>query len=111
MRKISLVFLSAVFLVTTSLSATESEPVSEVSKELSSQITKLLEDHRISAKEDLTAMVMITINEDNEIVVISVETADENLERVIKSHLNYEKVDLAPLQAGKLYKVPVRVTA
>jgi len=111
MRKISLVFLSAVFLVTTSLSATEPEPVSEVSKKLSSQITKLLEDNRISVKEDLTAMVMITINEDNEIVVISVETADENLEQVIKTRLNYEKVDLAPQYAGKLYKVPVRVTA
>ncbi|MCE2612706.1 hypothetical protein LVD13_06960 [Flavobacteriaceae bacterium D16] len=111
MRKISLVFLSAVFLVSTSLSATEPEPVSEVSKELSSKITKLLENQTISVKEDLTAMVMITINEENEIVVISVETGDANLEQVIKSRLNYEKVDLAPQHAGKLYKVPVRVTA
>ena len=111
MRKISLVFLSAVFLVTTSLSATETEPVSDVSKNLSSQITQLLEDHTLEVNKDLTAMVMITINEDSEIVVISVDTEDETLEKVLKAKLNYEKVDLAPQYSGKLFKVPVRIEA
>ena len=111
MRKISLVFLSAVFLVTTSLSATETEPVSDVSKNLSSQITQLLEDHTIEVNKDLTATVMITINEDSEIVVISVDTEDETLEKVLKAKLNYEKVELAPQYSGKLFKVPVRIEA
>ncbi len=111
MRKISLVFLSAVFLVTTSLSATETEPVSDVSKNLSSQITQLLEDHTLEVSKDLTAMVMITINEDSEIVVISVDTEDETLEKVLKAKLNYEKVDLEPQYSGKLFKVPVRIEA
>ena len=111
MRKISLVFLSAVFLVTTSLSATETEPVSDVSKNLSSQITQLLEDHTLEVNKDLTAMVMITINEDSEIVVISVDTEDETLEKVLKAKLNYEKVELAPQYSGKLFKVPVRIEA
>lgn len=110
MRKISLVFLSAVFLVTTSLSATEPEPASEASKQLFSQISQLL-DKKITVEEDLTATVMITINEDSEIVVISVDTGDEKLEQALKARLNYEKVDLAPHHAGKLYKVPVRITA
>ena len=111
MRKISLVFLSAVFLATTSLSAANPEPVSEVSKQLSSKIAKLLEDHTLEVDEDLTATVMITINEESEIVVISVETGDESLEKVLKAKLNYEKVDLAPQYSGKLFKVPVRVEA
>lgn len=111
MRKISLVFLSAVFLVTTSLSATEPEPVSETSQKLSSQIAELLKDHTLETDRDLTATVMITINENSEIVVISVETSDDVLEGVLKAQLNYEKVDLAPQNAGKLYKVPVRITA
>ena len=111
MRKISLVFLSAVFLVTTSLSATSPEPVSEASKKLSTHISKLLKNNNITVEDDLTAMVMITINEDSEIVVISVETEDKNLEQVLKSRLNYEKVDLEPHNSGKLFRVPVRVTS
>jgi hypothetical protein len=111
MRRISLVFLSAVFLATSSLSAASPEPVSEASKKISTHIAKLLKNNSLTAKEDLTAMVMITINEDSEIVVISVETGDKNLEQVLKSRLNYEKVDLDPQFSGKLYRVPVRVTS
>ncbi|MDX1315099.1 MAG: hypothetical protein R3356_06325 [Eudoraea sp.] len=111
MRKISLVFLSAVFLATTSLSAANPEPVSEASKKISTHIAKLLKKNNFDVEEDLTAMVMITINEDSEIVVISVETGDEDLEQVLKSRLNYEKVDLDPQYSGKLYRVPVRVTS
>ena len=111
MRKISLVFLSAVFLVTTSLSAASPEPVSEASKKISTHIAKLLKNNNFNAKEDLTAMVTITINADSEIVVISVETADQNLEQVLKARLNYEKVDLDSQFSGKLYRVPVRVTS
>lgn len=111
MRKFSLVFLSAVFLATTSLSAANPEPASEASKKITSHIEKLLKDNSFDVEEDLTAMVMITINENSEIVVISVETGDEDLEQVLKSRLNYEKVELGSQYSGKLYRVPVRVTS
>lgn len=109
MRKISLVFLAAVLFTTGNLFATE--PSTDPSKELSAQIGELLEDHRLVIEEDVTATVRFTLNEQGEIVVLSVQTEDEDLEKLVKARLNYEKVELDQYTAGKMYKVPVRIEA
>jgi len=51
----------------------------------------------------------ITINKDGEIVVLSVDTADETLEGFVKGRLNYKKVELNNFKAGRTYTVPVRI--
>ena len=107
MRKISLVFLAAVLFTSGNLFATE--PATDPSTTLSAQIGELLEDHRLVIKEELTAMVYFTLNDDKEIVVLSVDTEDEDLEGLVKARLNYEKVELDQYTSGKTYKVPVRI--
>lgn len=109
MRKFSLVFLVAVLFTSSSLFATE--PVSNTSKNLTAKIGELLEDHRIAVTEDLTATVLFTLNDEGEIVVLSVDTEDESLEKFVKARLNYEKVELDQIESGKMYKVPVRIEA
>ncbi len=109
MRKISLVFLAAVLFTTGNLFATE--PSTDPSKVLTAQIGELLEDHRLVIAEDITATVRFTLNEQGEIVVLSVQTEDEDLEKLVKARLNYEKVELDQYTAGKMYKVPVRIEA
>ena len=67
----------------------------------------MLKDNKFSVSEDLTADVRFTINDKDEIVVLSVSTSDKALEGFIKGRLNYKKVVNA--QEGKTYTVPVRI--
>jgi len=110
MRKISLVFVATMLLSTVSLFANNAKPV-DPAKNLSTQIGDLLDNNSfILENNDLTAEVLFTLNENKEIVVLSVETENEVLEAFVKSRLNYQKVELDEYREGKMYTVPVRIT-
>ncbi|NNC35768.1 MAG: hypothetical protein HKP24_12820 [Croceitalea sp.] len=111
MRKIS-VILVAVALLTAGnvLANNNTEPINPTQK-LASQIHKVLESNSFNVKEDLTANVRFTINNEGEIVVLSVDTKDEILEGFLKGRLNYHKVEVANVKEGTMYTVPVRIRA
>ncbi|WP_047246006.1 hypothetical protein [Maribacter thermophilus] len=111
MRKLSLIFVAAMLLSTGNILASDIDGV-KPSKSLSTQITKLLEDNSFTDEEtDLTAQVRFTLNSEGEIVVLSVDTDYTDLERFVKSRLNYKKVDVSKVEEGKLYTVPVRIAS
>ncbi|MFD0796982.1 hypothetical protein ACFQZJ_05890 [Maribacter chungangensis] len=111
MRKLSYVIVAAMLLSTSAIFANTPE-LPEPTRGLSEQITELLSDNSFSEGEcDSTAQVRFTLNEEGQIVVLSVETASENLERFVKNRLNYKKVKISNVVEGKLYTVPVRVTS
>jgi len=60
-------------------------------------------------KDHCTAEVLFMINEKNEIVVISVNSENENAEAYIKGKLNYQKVSPKVSQAGEIYLLPLRI--
>ncbi len=81
-------------------------------KSLSSQIgTLLAENPFVVTGRDLVADVKFTINENREIVVLTVHTTDLTLASFVKSKLNYRPVLLEDYKEGRLYTVPVRITA
>ncbi len=109
MRKLSLVFASAPLLAGGNLFANDSRTI-DPNNELAVQIGDLLKDNNfVLDEEDLTAQVLFTLNDKKEIVVISVETDDEILEKFVKSRLNYQQVQVASGKEGKMYTVPVRI--
>lgn len=111
MRKLSLVFVAAMLLATGNVLANDTEGV-KPTKSLSTQITNMLSDNFFSDQEnDLTAQVRFTLNSEGEIVVLSVDTDYIKLEGFVKSRLNYQKVDISTIEEGKLYTVPVRISA
>ncbi len=111
MRKLSLVVVAAILFATGSIYANDVDGV-KPSKSLSAQISKILSDNNFSNEEaDLIAQVRFTLNEEGEIVVLSVDTDHVVLERFVKSRLNYAKVDIANAKEGKLYTIPVRIEA
>lgn len=111
MRKLSLVVVAAMLLGTGNLLANDINSV-EPSKSLSSQISSMLSDNNFSEfEDDLTAQVRFTLNEEGEIVVLSVSTDFDQMERFVKNRLNYQKVDLNNVEEGKVYTIPVRVKA
>ena len=110
MRKISLVLAAVAVFATATVSAT-TPGTSNPTKKLSSQIHKMLESNYFAVQNDVTADVRFTINKEGEIVVLSVDTNNEALEGFVKGRLNYQKVELQDAKEGKIYTVPVRITA
>lgn len=109
MRKISLVVVAAMLLSTGSLLANDLDGVSPA-KTLTTQISKLLSNNEFTESEvNVTAEVRFTINKESEIVVLSVETENGNVESFVKGNLNYQKVDMSTYVEGKLYTIPVRI--
>jgi hypothetical protein len=111
MRKLSYVIVAAMLLSTGSILATTTE-LREPIKGISAQIYEMLSDNSFSEGEyNSTAQVRFTLNDEGEIVVLSVETESEDLERFVKTRLNYKKIEISNVEEGKLYTVPVRITS
>jgi ribosomal protein L7Ae-like RNA K-turn-binding protein len=111
MRKLSYVIVAAMLLSTGSILATSTE-LDEPTAGISEQIHEMLADNSFSEGEcNSTAQVRFTLNDKGQIVVLSVETESENLERFVKSKLNYKKIEISNVKEGKLYTVPVRITS
>ena len=109
MRKISLVLVAAMLLITGNVLATEAKPKNPT-KSLSAQISQMLSLNTFTEEEvDLTAQVRFTLNNKHEIVVLSVDSENESLEGFVKTKLNYQKVDVESYKEGKMYTVPVRI--
>lgn len=109
MRKFSLVLVAAMLLSSGSLLANDADNVNP-SKKLSVQIAQMLRDNSFTIeKVDMTADVRFTLNNEKEIVVLSVDTEDFGLEGFVKAKLNYKKVDLEQYTEGKVYTIPVRI--
>ncbi|MBT8235385.1 MAG: hypothetical protein KJO04_04260 [Bacteroidia bacterium] len=109
MRKFSLFLVAVCMLAAGSLYA-NNETLKDPKKGLSQQIDLLLDKYEFEVTEDLTAVVKFTLNADQEIVVLTVETSDASLEAYVKGRLNYQKVELENFREGRMYTVPVRIT-
>jgi hypothetical protein len=111
MRKLSLVFVAAMLLATGNILANDSVKI-DPEKQLSIQIGKLLSDNYLADNQvDLTAQVRFTLNNDGEIVVLSVETDNKTLEYFVKSKLNYQKTDVENAAKGRMFTVPIRIVS
>ena len=111
MRKISLVLVVAMLFSTGGLLANDLDGVNPT-KTLTTQISKLLSTNNLTENEvDVKAQVRFTINKNREIVILSVDTDNKEVEEFVKSRLNYKKVDMSQYVEGRLYTMPVRIRA
>jgi len=98
--------LSTIF----SISAAEKDKPE--TKELRTEIVSFLGDNiSIELQETSTAEVSFIVNNDNEIVIISVDSNIEELNSYIKSKLNYKKLNVKGTKKGEVYKIPLRINA
>jgi len=92
-------------------------PKSSEATMITDAVESLLKDPTFIVEDDLMAKVTITINKDNEIVVLSVDCATTNrcdnnkLESYLKSRLNYNALPVALSEGQNTFVVPVRITA
>ena len=109
MRKLSLVFVAAMLLMSANILANDvvgEKPI----KQLSTQIGQLLENAPLTSDFiDQTAQVRFTLNNQGEIVVLSVDTDLRVLENFVKTRLNYQKVSIGNFKEGEMYTIPIRI--
>ena len=85
-------------------------PKTEEPSNLTKEISELLKNARFEVEQDVEAIVTITFNKYDEIVVLSVETENSEFKKFIKDRLNYSKVSAALINESEHYIVPVRLT-
>lgn len=108
MRKMSLFLSAALLFVATTFAA---DPADKPTKKLATQIQEMLDNNNFKVVDDLTADVRFTVNQEGEIVVLSIDTDSNRLAGFVKGRLNYQKVELVAVEEGKIYTVPVRITS
>ncbi len=78
--------------------------------ELREQIIDFLGGNlRFSCENDVVAEVVFTLNNRSEIVIVSVNCENDNLDGYIKSKLNYKKVEVTAIEEGKIYRMPLKI--
>ncbi|RIV32459.1 hypothetical protein D2V08_12130 [Flagellimonas lutimaris] len=111
MRKFKAVSVALALFATMSVFATKGKKATKETN-LSGQIYEMLKDNKFNVEyNELTAEVRFIVNEKGELVVLSVETKDEILEGFVKNRLNYQKVQLKNVAPGRVYEIPIRITA
>jgi putative cell wall-binding protein len=110
MRKLkSIITILAISLSTIyAVNATEVNP--SKTKELRTEIVSILGSKiSIELNKPSTAEISFIINNQNEIVIISVDSDIDELNAIIKRKLNYKKVQVRGTKKGEIYKIPLRI--
>lgn len=107
--KKSLLFVACAFLVSTVAFANplpSLEP-ENTTKKVTTEIKSILQnlDLDYSKIENQTIKVKFMVNTENEIIVLS--TGESELDKTLKSALNYKEIDAEGLKAYSVYVVPV----
>ena len=101
---VALTFSSALFANTTS------EDLKAESATITEQVQKLLKNPNFLVENEIVAKVKITLNDNNEMVVLSVDSQHNNIGAFIKSRLNYNELPATFKSSEKTFIVPIRVT-
>lgn len=103
--------LLAVAITASGVLAASNEDKKADSVVITEEIGKLLKDPSFLVDKDIVADVNLTLNKNNEIVVLSVDSNELYVENFIKSRLNYKELPSSFSTKEKTFKVPVRVVA
>ena len=110
MKKISLVLAVSMLIATGNLFANDPAP-NDPTESLKTEIENLLGSNNFKVKKDITAKVEFTVNQDQEIVVLEIDSKDALVKRYLKSRLDNRKVNLDNIKEGEKFVVPVRLIA
>ena len=106
----ALLLVLALTFSSTLMANTNPEDRATESAAITAKIGKLLKDPGFLVDGELTANVRMVLNKHNELVVLSVESDNQNLEGFIKNRLNYEKLSESYESIDGEFIVPVRIT-
>ncbi len=109
MKSIKMLLLAVAVTFSSVLSASTA-PKNAETNAITTDVAKRLEKPKFILEKDVLTKVTLTVNKDNELVVLSVDSENELIVDYIKSRLNYSKVSVPMYNKGRTYIVPIRLT-
>ncbi len=106
MKKLFLLFAIT---LSTSIFANDSRPAEIVKSEIRTEIIKLLGKANFEFNQELTANVEFMINSKGEVIVLTVDTKNTEVEAYVKQKLNYRAISNKFIVKGKVYKMPLKL--
>ena len=98
--------------LTASTNPTEAEAAKTAESEVITQeVGKLLQNPTFLVDHDMYANVTITINKNNELVVLTVDSEEGIVEGFIKTRLNYQTLPETFKSGDRTFIVPVKIMA
>ncbi len=103
-------FILALGLFTINLSAANLSPINPTD-DLRIEMVDLIGSNFMDEMMDdaYEADVLFTVNNNKEIIILSVESDNHQLETYLKRKLNYKKVNHRPGKHGEVYLLPVKM--
>ena len=97
--------LSTVF----SLAATEKEPTN-TNKSLRTELVSLLGDKiPLDIDRSYSAEISFIVNNNNEVIVISIDSKVSSFVKYAKTRLNYKKINTKNIKKGEVYRMPIKI--
>ncbi|WP_411768142.1 hypothetical protein [Winogradskyella sp. A3E31] len=110
MKTLKMFALVVVFTFSSAVSASTNPSKDAEPKSLTESVSELLQKPNFEVEKSVEAKVFFMINNDNEFVVLSVESTDEGVKNFIKRRLNYKKVERNGY-GSQIYTIPVKIEA
>ena len=110
MKTLKMLVLVVAITFSSAISASTNPVENAEPNSVTATIAELLKNPKVQFNKDMSAMVEVTINHDNELVVLSVDTENKAFESFIKKRLNYKKVSKEAIGNHKNFKIPVTIT-
>jgi hypothetical protein len=111
----SIIAIIAISLATTfSANATEKEPTkkAKTTKNLRTELVSMLgKTIQLELKEDTSARISFMVNNENEVIIVSVDSKISEFNSFVKRKLNYKKIKSKGVKKGEIYRIPVRINA
>jgi len=103
-------FILALGLFTLNLSAANLNPV-KPTDDLRFEMIDLIGSNFMDEmlEDEYEADVLFTVNGERELIILSVDSRNNELETYLKRKLNYKKVNHTPSKHGEIYLLPVKM--
>jgi len=109
MKNLKLITLALAISIS-SISFATPENNEDPKSELREQIVKILgKTVKQIDRNKIEAEVVFTINNKKEIVIISVNSTNKEVQYYVKGKLNYKKVNVKIINEGKIYRMPLTI--
>lgn len=108
MKSLKTLIIVAALGLSTSVSA---YPTYGIGNSISKEIGELLSDSKLAVENEITVIVRFSLSDRHEILVHSIKSENEEINKLFESKLERQRLDGKKWQTGKLYEVPVVVKA
>lgn len=107
MKKVILFVCAAVITLHTAVAGNTEPTDKKDPKTVTEQVTELLESPQFKVTEEVDVKVTLIVNKDQEVVVLDIDSTDEQVISYIKSRLNYQKLNVGV--TGEKVVLPVKI--